>query len=226
NAIVVYFINDRGELETVTSGRYDALTGTVVFTTGHFSQYAVGYNKINFADVKESDWYAKAVTYLSARQITSGTDRSLFSPDATLTRGQFITLLMRAYVIAPDANPTANFADAGNAYYTGYLAAAKRLGISSGVGDNKFAPRQAITRQEMFTLLYNTLNSIRRLPEGNSGKTLSDFTDGGSIPAYAQEAMAYLVKTGTVSASGGKLDPAATSTRAQLAQLLYNLLEK
>ncbi len=226
NAIVVYFINDRGELETVTSGRYDALTGTVVFITGHFSQYAVGYNKINFADVKESDWYAKAVTYLSARQITSGTDRSLFSPDATLTRGQFITLLMRAYVIAPDANPTANFADAGNAYYTGYLAAAKRLGISSGVGDNKFAPRQAITRQEMFTLLYNTLNSIRRLPEGNSGKTLSDFTDGGSIPAYAQEAMAYLVKTGTVSASGGKLDPAATSTRAQLAQLLYNLLEK
>jgi hypothetical protein len=66
-------------------------------------------------------------------------------------------MLMKAYGITADPNTSNNFSDAGNTYYTGYLAAAKRLGISAGVGDNLFAPSQELTRQEMFTLLYNTL---------------------------------------------------------------------
>jgi hypothetical protein len=51
NAIIVYYINDRGELDTVTNGRYDPERGMVVFTADHFSRYAVGYNKVNFKDV-------------------------------------------------------------------------------------------------------------------------------------------------------------------------------
>lgn len=129
------------------------------------------------------------------------------------------------YEIAPDTNTTDNFVDAGNTYYTGYLAAAKRLGISTGVGDNRFTPEQVITRQEMFTLQYNALKVLEKLPEGDCGKTLSDFTDSGSIAAYAQEAMTSLVKSGTISGSDGKLDPNVGSTRAQMAQVLYNLLK-
>jgi len=62
-------------------------------------------------------------------------------------------MLLKAYEIAPDTSPADNFSDAGNTYYTGYLASAKRLGISGGVGNNMFAPDKNITRQEMFTLL-------------------------------------------------------------------------
>ena len=164
NAIIISFINASGNLEIVTNGRYDTATGTVVFTTNHFSKYAIGYKKINFTDVDDSAWYAGAVTFLAARDITSGTTATTFSPDATLTRGQFITLLMRAFDMAADKSTANNFSDAGNTYYTGYLAAAKRLGITSGVGDNKFAPEQAITRQEMFTMLYNALKSLDKLP--------------------------------------------------------------
>jgi len=63
-------------------------------------------------------------------------------------------MLMRACEIAPDENPTDNFSDAENTYYIGYLAAAKRLNIFSGVSDNSFMPGAVIVRQEMFTLLY------------------------------------------------------------------------
>ena len=69
-------------------------------------------------------------------EITKGTGAGKFSPEALLTRGEFIVMLMRAYEIKADDNPADNFADAGNTYYTGYLAAAKRLGISKGVGNN------------------------------------------------------------------------------------------
>lgn len=226
NAVIVSYLNASGNLETVLSGRYDAASGTVTFTTTHFSKYAVGYNKVTFADVSDAAWYTDAVTYLAARGVTGGTTDTTFTPDATLTRGQFITLLLKAYGIEAIDGAADNFADAGSTYYTGYLAAAKQLGITSGVGNNNFAPTQTISRQQMFTLLYNALNALGQLPESDSGKALTDFTDSGSVAPYAQKAMAYLVEAGVVGGKNGFLLPQNSSTRAQMAQVLYNLLRR
>lgn len=107
----------------------------------------------------ENAWYSKAVTFVTARSIALGTGNGNFSSDEKLTRGQFIVMLMNAYGIAPDTDFQDNFADAGDTWYTGYLAAAKRLGISSGIGNNMFGPEKEISRQEMFTLLYNVLKT-------------------------------------------------------------------
>lgn len=226
NAIVIYYVAADGTPTPVQDAHYDAATGTVVFTTTHFSTYAVGYNKVSFTDVASGAWYHDAVTFLAARGITSGMTATTFVPNATLTRGQFITMLLRAYGVAAVTNPTDNFSDAGSTYYTGYLAAAKKLGITTGVGNNKFAPDQAITRQEMFTLLYNALKAFDKLPSGTSGKTLADFTDAGIVASWAKDAMTALVKGGTVTGDGGLLTPAATTTRAEMAQVLHNLLWK
>ncbi|MDD4565083.1 MAG: S-layer homology domain-containing protein [Eubacteriales bacterium] len=226
NAIVIYYINDSGGLEIVSNCIYDPATGSVRFSTRHFSQYAVGYNNVTLKDVAENAWYGKAAGFIAAREITTGTGGGNFSPEAKQTRGQFIVMLMKAYGIAPDADSKDNFADAGTTYYTGYLAAAKRLSISGGVGNNLFAPDREITRQEMFTLLYNALKVIGKLPQGDSGKTLDLFSDAGQIDSWAKEAMTLLVETGTIGGNGGKLSPASTATRAEMAQVLYNLLSE
>ncbi|WP_286723897.1 S-layer homology domain-containing protein [Pelotomaculum sp. PtaB.Bin117] len=224
--IVVWYIDGDGRAVSVPNGKYDPRTGMVTFTTTHFSDYAVAYNPVEFGDVAEGAWYYGAVSFIAAREITNGTGGGNYSPEAGLTRGEFIVLMMRAYGIDPDENPAGNFADAGDTYYTGYLAAAKRLGISAGVGSNLYAPDNQITRQEMFTLLYNALKVIEQLPEGILGKALTDFADSGDVAAWATEAMTLLVETGTVSGSGGRLNPTGTTTRAEMAQVLYNLLGK
>lgn len=228
--ITAYYIDGSGNLVEMKDARYDPVTKAVIFTTTHFSYYAVGYKdpitNAQFSDVLPGAWYYDAVTFIAEKGITTGTGDGKFSPEAALTRGQFIVMLMRAYSIEPDANPADNFADAGSTYYTSYLAAAKRLGISNGVGDNRFAPEQAITRQEMFTLLYNALKALDKLPGGDTGRTLADFTDGGGVADWAQEAMTALVNAGTVAGSNNRLDPVGGSTRAQMAQVLYNLLSK
>ena len=224
--IVVWYIDGSGNVVTIPNGRYDPETGMVTFTTTHFSDFAVVYNPVSFNDVAADAWYHKAVSFIASRGITSGTGDGNYSPEAKLTRGDFMVLLMRAYGIAPDGSPTDNFSDAGETYYTGYLAAAKRLGISAGVGDNMYEPGKEITRQEMFTLLYNTLKIIGRLPQGDSGKILLDFSDASEIASWAEEAMSNLVETGIVAGSEGRLNPAGTTTRAEMAQVLYNLLGK
>jgi uncharacterized repeat protein (TIGR02543 family) len=225
-SIVIWYIDGSGNVVTIPNGHYDPATGMVTFTTTHFSYYAVSFKQVSFKDVAKDAWYAKSVSFIAAREIATGTGCGNFSPEAKLTRGQFIVMLMKAYGIAPDANPKNSFADAGNTWYTGYLAAAKRLGISAGVGSNIFAPEKEITRQEMFTLLYNALKAIGQLPQGDSGKTLSDFTDVGQIEAWAKEAMTLLIKTGIIGGSNGELNPASTTTRAEMVQVLYNLLGK
>ena len=224
--IVVWYIDGDGNLLSIPNGRYDPETGTVSFTTSHLGYYAVGYNHRSFKDVPNDAWYAKAVFFIAAREITLGTGDDKYSPEETLTRGQFIVMLMRAYGLSPDPDFEDNFSDAGNTYYTGYLATAKRLGISAGVGDNLFGPERDITRQELLTLLYNMLKAISGLPQGESGKTLSDFGDAELVDTWAKEAVEYLVKIGIVRGDDGMLNPVNTITRAEMAQVLYNLLAR
>jgi hypothetical protein len=226
NAIVIYYINAEGKPEMVSNCAYDPATGTITFTTDHFSKYAVGYNKVNFSDVAENAWYGDAVSFVAARDITTGTGNGNFSPTEKLTRGQFLVMVMRAYGIEAETASNDNFSDAGNTYYTGYLAAAKSLGITDGIGNNMFAPEKEITRQEMFTLLYNTLDSIGELPAGTTGTSLTSYRDADKIASWAKDAMTLFVGTGTVSGSGDQLNPSGTTNRAEMAQVLYNLLSK
>lgn len=226
DSIVIWYIDGSGKLTCVPSGHYDATSGTVRFETTHFSLYAVGYSTTpTFSDVAAGAWYRQAVAFLAARGIATGSG-GLYQPEKALTRGEFLVMLLRAYGIAPDTAPTDNFSDGGDTYYTGYLATAKRLGLSSGIGDNLFAPQREISRQEMFTLLYNTLSRLGQLPQGQSGKTLSDFSDVGDIAPWAEKALSALVESGAITGSSGHLSPSATTTRGELSQVIYRLLAK
>jgi hypothetical protein len=225
DSVVVYYINDTGALETVR-GAYDPDTKTVKFITDHFSKYAIAYNEVSFDDVKDNAWYKNAVDFIAAREITTGTDENSFSPNAKLTRAQFLVMVMKAYGIVPAGAAGDNFTDAGNAWYTAYLAKAKELGLSNGDGNNLFHPKDNISRQDMFTLLYRTLAILGEVPESSGGKTLTDFIDGNSVKAYAKAPMETFVAAGVITGSNSMLAPQSTSTRAEMAQVLYNLLSK
>ncbi len=126
----------------------------------------------------------------------------------------------------PDTKYEDNFADAGNTYYTNYLAAAKCLGISGGMGNNMFAPDKEMSRQEMFTLLYNSLKIFDELPPEMSGLSLSTFSDAGQIISWVKDATTLLVKARIIRGNEGKLSPADMVTRAEMAKVLYNLLRE
>jgi len=137
-------------------------------------------------------------------------------------------MIMRAYGIRSDEDIKDNFADAGDTYYTGYLAAAKRLGISNGVGNNKFAPDLEISKQEMVTLIYNILKLLDELPD-DSKQNLEfiDFVVGSeSIASWAKEAMLVFMQNEYVNGIEYGLSPAEIANRVQLAQVIYEVLTK
>ncbi len=67
-SIVIWYIDGSGSAVSVPSGRYDPKTGTVTFSTTHFSLYAVNYNRIVFSDVAAGVWYDKAASFIAARR--------------------------------------------------------------------------------------------------------------------------------------------------------------
>ncbi|MDW5298810.1 MAG: S-layer homology domain-containing protein [Sedimentibacter sp.] len=229
NAVVIYYLADDGTFKAVR-GHYDVSLKAVVFKTTHFSKFVIGYNPVSFNDVASDAWYKNAVDFIAARGITSGTGDNMYSPEEKLTRAQFVVLMMNAYQINTQnqgvSNQIQNFSDAGNAYYTDYLLTAKALSIVNGVGSNMFAPEQVISRQEMFVILYNALDVIEELPQASSDKQLIDFGDVNQMASWAQEAMSALIEGGVISGSNGMLNPKVSTTRAEIAQMLYNLLSK
>jgi len=175
---------------------------------------------LTFTDVNETDWYYPAVKFAFASGITSGVSATEFAPNDTVTRGQFITMLCRAYGISEMLGE--NFVDCGNTWYTGYLAAAKQLGISNGVGENRFAPEAAITREEMVALIYNYLNVVQAVDIHPETVT---FADSSSISGWAKDAVAFASQQGFVQGKGNHhFDPQGNATRAELAQIFMNML--
>ena len=103
----------------------------------------------DFSDVKTTDWYFDSVSYAARNNMVNGTSSTTFSPQGTITRGQFITVLGRMACINTIRNINANYTDiAPNTYYSPYLFWAYENGIVELSSKGEFFPERAITREE------------------------------------------------------------------------------
>ena len=107
-----------------------------------------------FTDVKPGSYYYDAVLWAIKNGVTSGTSATTFHPDNTVTRGQTVTFLYRN-AGSPDVETTGSFTDvAATSYYAQAVAWAVKNGITTGVGNGKFAPDADCTRAQIVTFLY------------------------------------------------------------------------
>lgn len=111
---------------------------------------------VSFTDVKDSDYYAKAVAWAVEKGITNGTGDGKFSSDDTCTRAQCAAFLYRA-AGSPEVTDAAAFSDvAADAYYAKAVAWAEKNGITNGLGNGKFGSDNSCTRAQIITFLYRT----------------------------------------------------------------------
>ncbi len=196
------------------------------YTTWLENPIGDGSNQGSFRDVLVTDWFYKATEFLRERHIIDESEQ-YFRPNQIATRAECVAWLMDAYGIEPDSKPINSFSDVSStSKYAGYISAAKRLGITSGIGNDKFAPERQLTREEMFTLLHNTFNQLGENLYTNPKLTIEAFDDSGQVSSWAREELDTLVKGGIITGMGdNKLMPKQKATRAQLAQVVYELLK-
>lgn len=168
-----------------------------------------------------NDWYKDAVKYVYRQGIMVGTGELAFSPNDTFDRGMLVTTLWRQA-----GSPGMEGENWGypykdvdtNAYYGTAVYWARLEGIASGVGGNRFAPNDPVTRQDFVTMLWRQAGK----PKANLS-VLDSFRDQEQISGYAREAMAWAVENHIVAGKGsGILAPKSSATRAEAAQIFMN----
>ena len=178
------------------------------------------YTSVPFNDVSYGDWYYNAVQFVYSRGIMDGVDYYKFAPNGTITRGMILTMLWRM-AGEPFEMPVTSFTDVEiGRYYTTAVAWACRNGIADGMGETKFGPNDAITREELVTLMYRYAQYF-----GHSciGTSIEGFVDAGSVSAYAYNAMCWAYKAGVVTGTtGSRLNPQGTASRAEAAQMIMS----
>lgn len=103
---------------------------------------------------------------------------------------------------------------------------ANSLGIVNGIGDGKFAPNDAITRQEISVMLYRTLQAAK---PGYDYSNLNEhiFADYNMISSWAREAVGYLYGIEVINGVGDNLfDPKGNTSREQAIVLANRMHEK
>ena len=159
-------------------------------------------NSKDFADTR-NHWAKDAIDFVSARGLVSGMSGTTYAPDASTTRAQLWTILARQ-----------NDADlnGGSVWYEKAQLWSKDKGISDGT-----EPNAAINRAQMVTMLWRTMGQ----PAAGGA---ANFTDVPADAYYAQ-AVAWAVENGITSGvGGGRFDPDATCTRAQIATFLWRAM--
>lgn len=176
----------------------------------------------SFTDLDANEWYHAATDFVLRNGYMLGASETAFEPDTALTRGQLVAILFRVSG-SPDtasANPFKDVAE--NSYYRNAIVWAYENGIALGVSADRFAPDEAVTREQMVTFFarYAAKNGAAV----SDGADLSAYQDGAKVSAYAAEAMAWAVKHGIVNGvSSDLLDPQGTATRVQAAAIVQRL---
>ena len=175
-----------------------------------------------FSDVSASYWGYDAISSLSSKGIVSGYPDGTFKPDASITRAEFATMLVKALGL-DTTGTTGQFTDVtADSWYYGSVNAAASAGLVSGMGDNLFAPNALITREQMAVMVSKALGN--KAPATN-GTELNAFSDSSSVSSWAVSGMEEAVKAGIVSGmTADTLAPQADATRAQAAVMIYKLL--
>ena len=177
-----------------------------------------------FVDLGNHAWAKDAINSLADEGIIKGTSENTFSPAANITRADFAILLVRAFELASENEE--NFADVSSSdYFAKELAIARNTGLVNGIGDNKFAPRNNITRQDMMVIVYRALKSMNKLDVGDGVLDGPQASDYANVSDYAREAVSALVNAGIVNGKNGLIAPMDYTTRAEVAVLINRILK-
>jgi hypothetical protein len=220
--ITVWYIDGSGNVISVPSGRYDPSTGRVTFITTHFSKYAVAFVRRTFTDLSSHSWARNQIEVLASKGIIDSTEGESFYPAESITRADYLMMLVRTLGLSADFNENFDDIKTENVYYK-EIGAARKLGITSGIGGNKFNPAAPISRQDMMVLTERALSSLKKISRKGSPAELERFADKDAIAAYAASSMASLAREGLIKGSGGKINPLSHTTRAEAAVFLYRI---
>lgn len=176
-----------------------------------------------FTDTQPDWFYSDALDYCYEAGIINGLDEHTFGPTATLNRAQLVTMLYR-HAGSPAVEGESTFIDVpAESFYTDAVIWASENGIVNGYEDGSFRPADAITREQIVTMLHRYVVSLGM--DNGERNDLAAFEDLDMLHEYAREPMEWAVANGVINGlSETTLGPQQSANRAQTVTILYRII--
>ena len=179
-------------------------------------------------------WAENQINWVLDMGLFSGTSETTFSPQGTMSRAMFVTVLARYAGVDPydfeDWYLPELYKDVpADSYYAAFVNWATRHGITSGTGVNTFSPSKAITREQMALLLFRFVECYGYVFEQIREDVPDSFSDEELISPAAFEAVDTLRACGLISGRKNfdgtySFDPKALLTRAECAAIFCSMM--
>ena len=180
----------------------------------------VGY----FDDLGSVSWAVESINALAQKNAISGVSERRFMPERTITREEFVKILISALEIEVTDYNNINFNDCTeDEWYYAYLSTALNHGLIKGVSESEFGIGKNITRQDIAVILNRAGETFDiQFADGEE----RNFNDYSSISNYARDAVDVLSKAGIINGdNNGCFNPANYATRAEAAKMIYGVIK-
>ena len=177
-----------------------------------------------FGDVPQNIWFASGVQFAAEQGLFTGVSANEFAPYDPMTRAMLVTVLHR--LDGADASGTNSFTDVLNGkWYINAIAWASANGIVEGLSGNRFAPNAPIAREQLAAILFRYAKACGY--DVSARAELTAYADAAQVSTWAGDAMRWAVAAGLISGrSGAQLAPKGEATRAEVAVILMNFVQK
>lgn len=167
-----------------------------------------------------SHWAYESIIHMYTEGIVNGYEDGTFRPNNTVTRAEFVTMLINAVDLATTSTSGVSFTDVSDsAWYAQRVKLAAANNLVQGYG-GMFRPLDNISRQDAAIVIYNAIAGAGYKVEGEKS-----FNDTASIADYAKPYVSALAANGVINGSDGSFLPTNTLTRAEAVKLIENLLD-
>lgn len=183
-------------------------------------------NKQLFSDVSEKNWFYSAVSYLAEKNIINGYEDGSFRPDALISREEAAKILCTALGLQ-NAQTDKTYSDIPeNAWYKDYVYCITANNVMQGMDNGRFGVGLTLTRQDLAVIAHRLVNNGLINNEYNEVSDNIPFDDISEAAEYARESINEIKKFGIINGVGNnKFAPKDGVTRAQVAQIVYNLIK-
>ena len=177
---------------------------------------------IPFTDVKADSWMFDSVRYCYENGLMSGVNATTFNPNGNATMAMMVVTAYRiagSPAVSEDAIMPYSNASA-TAYYYNALLWCVDNDIIRVSETPTFDPNSTITREMAILCFYRMADRIGKNDKVLVDGALDGFSDVDTISPKCRVAMQWAVGKELISGNGTNLNPAGSTTRAQLAVIL------
>lgn len=173
---------------------------------------------VTLSDI-QGHWAEKAITAGVEAGYISGYSDGTFQPDKAITLGELVKMLNQAIGLSNTASISFSDVSSSDWCYNEVRKAVSAQYIN-GFTDGTFRAGSTVTRQEAAVML----SRLVTLPQ--TTKSVDGFADASSIGDWAKDSVTIVYSKGYMQGNqNNQFDPTGALTRAQAAQLVYNLLQ-